>query len=46
MLLTFINSLIILIGFELNITITYLKIEAAERKKKEAADVKFKVSKN
>ncbi len=39
MLLTFINSLIILIGFELNISITYLKIEAEERRKKEAASL-------
>ncbi|MGI8952167.1 MAG: YihY/virulence factor BrkB family protein [Chitinophagaceae bacterium] len=34
MLLTFINSLILLIGFELNITITYLKLEAEKRIKK------------
>lgn len=35
MLLIFINSLILLIGFELNVSITYLKAEAEERKVKE-----------
>ncbi len=34
MLLTFINSLILLIGFELNVSITYLKQEVQERNKK------------
>ncbi|MBN9295942.1 MAG: YihY/virulence factor BrkB family protein [Filimonas sp.] len=35
MLLIFINSLILLIGFELNVSIMYLKIQADERKMKE-----------
>jgi membrane protein len=35
MLLIFINSLILLIGFELNVSITYLKKEVEERKLKE-----------
>lgn len=36
MVLIYINSLILLIGFELNVTITYLTKEAEERKLKEA----------
>jgi membrane protein len=35
MLLIYMNSLILLIGFELNVSITYLKAEAEERKHKE-----------
>ncbi|WP_207493997.1 YhjD/YihY/BrkB family envelope integrity protein [Aridibaculum aurantiacum] len=35
MLLIYLNSLILLIGFELNVSITYLKAEAEERKQKE-----------
>ena len=35
MLLIFINSLVLLIGFELNVSITYLKKEVEERKLKE-----------
>lgn len=35
MLLIYFNSLILLIGFELNVSITYLKAEAEERKQKE-----------
>ncbi len=35
MLLIYINSMILLVGFELNVSITYLKAEAEERKKKE-----------
>ncbi len=35
MLLMYINSLILLIGFELNVSITYLTQEAEERKRKE-----------
>ncbi|MFW2476399.1 MAG: YihY/virulence factor BrkB family protein [Sediminibacterium sp.] len=37
MLLTYINSLILLIGFELNVSITYLTREAELRQQKEAA---------
>jgi membrane protein len=37
MLLIYINSLILLIGFELNVSITYLKAEADERRQKEMA---------
>jgi membrane protein len=36
MILIYINSLILLIGFELNVTIVYLTKEAEERKLKEA----------
>jgi membrane protein len=36
MLLMYINSLILLIGFELNVSITYLTREAELRKQKEA----------
>ncbi len=35
MLLIYLNSLILLIGFELNVSITYLKAEADERRQKE-----------
>lgn len=35
MVLIYFNSLILLIGFELNVSITYLKAEAEERKQKE-----------
>lgn len=35
MVVIYINSLILLIGFELNVSITYLKAEAEERKQKE-----------
>lgn len=35
MLLIYFNSLILLIGFELNVSITYLKAEAEERKQRE-----------
>ncbi len=38
MLLIFINSLVLLIGFELNVSITYLQAEADERKVKELMD--------
>jgi membrane protein len=37
MFLIYINSLILLIGFELNVSITYLKAEADERRQKEMA---------
>jgi membrane protein len=37
MFLVYINSLILLIGFELNVSITYLKAEADERRQKELA---------
>jgi len=37
MLLIYINSLILLIGFELNVSITYLTKEAEARKQKEKA---------
>jgi membrane protein len=37
MLLIYLNSLILLIGFELNVSITYLKAEAEDRKQKELA---------
>jgi membrane protein len=40
MLLIYINALILLIGFELNVSITYLTKQAAERKRKEAAALK------
>lgn len=40
MVLIYINSLILLIGFELNVTITYLTKEAEARKLKEAAGLK------
>lgn len=39
MLLIFINSLILLIGFELNVSLTYLKLQAEQRSKKEVADL-------
>jgi membrane protein len=39
MLLIYFNSLILLIGFELNVSITYLKAEAEERKLKELTDL-------
>lgn len=39
MLLIYINSLILLIGFELNVSITYIKAEAEERRKKELSEL-------
>ncbi len=39
MLLIYINSLILLIGFELNVSITYLKGEADERRQKELSNL-------
>jgi membrane protein len=39
MLLIYFNSLILLIGFELNVSITYLKAEAEERKLKELTEL-------
>jgi len=39
MLLIYFNSLILLIGFELNVSITYLKAEAEDRKLKELTDL-------
>jgi len=39
MLLIYLNSFILLIGFELNVSITYLKAEADERRKKELSDL-------
>ena len=44
MLLMYINSLILLIGFELNVSITYLTIEAEERQRKEAAEKAAKLA--
>ncbi len=38
MFLLFLNSLILLIGFELNVSITYLKAEAEERQQKEMSN--------
>jgi membrane protein len=50
MLLIYFNSFILLIGFELNVSITYLRAEADERRKKELSeliqtDEEIKVSK-
>jgi membrane protein len=39
MLFIYLNSLILLIGFELNVSITYLKASAEERRQKELADL-------
>ena len=40
MLLIYINALILLVGFELNVSITYLLRHAAERKAKEQEEKK------
>ena len=42
MLLIYFNSLILLIGFELNVSITYLKAEVEKRQQKELAEVEKK----
>lgn len=41
MILIYINSLILLIGFELNVSITYLTKEVEERRVREASDKKY-----
>jgi membrane protein len=40
MLFIYLNCLILLIGFELNVSITYLKAEAEERRQKEMSGSK------